>query len=88
MVLAVMLSLSTPALAQDSGRQFANGDAKSYIVIMADDAILAYDGGVAGYEATRPGKGNKVNPNSANGSTVKKWPEIQFVKTREFGSVF
>ena len=70
LVLSLTLSLSTPALAQDSGRQFANGDAKSYIVVMAGDPILAYEGGIAEYAATKPGKGEKVNPNSAH---VKKY---------------
>lgn len=73
MVLAVTLSLSTPVLAQDSGRQFANSDAKSYIVIMAGDPILAYEGGVTGYAATKPVKGDKVNPNSAH---VRKYEQF------------
>jgi subtilisin family serine protease len=73
MVLAVTLSLSTPALAQDSGRQFANSDVKSYIVIMAGDPIVAYKGGVTGYAATKPEEGKKVNPNSAH---VRKYEQF------------
>ena len=38
---------------------------KAYIVRMADAPVVAYDGGVAGLQATRPGKGQKINPNSA-----------------------
>src|SRR5262245_36655501 len=73
MVLAITLSLSTPVLAGNSGRQFATGNAKSYIVVMASDPILAYKGGIAGYAATKPGNGQKVNPNSAH---VKKYESL------------
>ena len=62
LVVLIALSLSTPAMAQESGRQFASGEAKSYIVVMAADAILAYDGGVAGYAATKPEEGKKSIP--------------------------
>jgi len=41
-----------------------------YIVQMAELPAIAYDGGRAGYAATKPGKGRKLNPNSAN---VKKY---------------
>lgn len=34
-----------------------------YIVRMADDPVAAYDGGIKGYRATRPGKNKKLNPN-------------------------
>jgi hypothetical protein len=73
LVVAIMLSLSTPALAQDNGRQFASGEAKSYIVIMQGSAVLAYDGDVEGYAATKPNRGEKVNPNSAH---VRKYEEF------------
>ncbi len=75
LVFVLALSLTTSALAQDGGGQFASDDAKSYIVIMAGDAILAYDGGVADYEATKPGKGHKVNPNSAHVRKYEKFLE-------------
>src|SRR5262245_20946076 len=37
-----------------------------YIVRMADLPVVAYAGGVAGLPATRPGRGSKIDPNSAN----------------------
>ena len=40
-----------------------------YIVQLEGDPVLAYDGGIRGYKATKPGKGKKINPNSAH---VKK----------------
>ena len=36
-----------------------------YIVQMADLPVVAYDGTIAGYQATKPAKGAKVNPQSA-----------------------
>ena len=41
-----------------------------YIVQLVGDPVLAYAGDISGYEATKPGKGQKVNPNSAH---VKKY---------------
>ncbi len=80
LVISLALSLTSPVLAQDTGRQFASGDAKSYIVLMADDAILSYDGGVPGYQATKPGEGDKVNPKSAH---VKKYEKFLETKHNE-----
>jgi len=41
-----------------------------YIVQLKGDPILAYEGDIRGYKATKPGKGKKINPNSAH---VKKY---------------
>jgi subtilisin family serine protease len=41
-----------------------------YIVIMERDPAVAYKGGITGHAPTRPGKGQKINPNSAH---VKKY---------------
>lgn len=38
---------------------------RAYIVQLADDPVTAYAGGVAGMAATKPAKGQKINPNSA-----------------------
>lgn len=59
-----------PAAAEDiqleavEGQQFTKTGL--YIVRMADDPVVAYDGGVQGIPATKPGKGQKMNPNSAH----------------------
>jgi subtilisin family serine protease len=37
-----------------------------YIIQMRDDPAIAYTGDVAGYKATKPGKGQKINPNNAH----------------------
>jgi subtilisin family serine protease len=41
-----------------------------YIVQLKDTPVIAYTGDVAGYAATKPGKGQKINRNSKN---VKKY---------------
>jgi subtilisin family serine protease len=44
-----------------------------YIVTMVDAPALAYEGGIPDVPATKPGKGGKINPNSAH---VKKFNEV------------
>ena len=60
---------------------FAQGEVKSdkkvYIVIMAQDPVIAYDGDVDGYEATEPDEGDKINTNSAH---VKKY--VKFLEKK------
>jgi len=36
-----------------------------YIVQMRDFPVVAYDGSISGYAATKPAKGEKIDPNSA-----------------------
>ena len=47
-----------------------SGEANIYIVQMQGNPVIAYEGDVSGYKATKPGKGQKINPNSAH---VKKY---------------
>ena len=47
-----------------------NKSSKTYIVQLSGEPIIAYEGGIKGYKATKPGKGNKVNPNNTH---VKKY---------------
>jgi subtilisin family serine protease len=39
---------------------------RGYIVHLRLDPVVAYDGGVAGLPATKPGKGKKINPAASN----------------------
>jgi hypothetical protein len=50
--------------------QKSHASAATYIVQLADDPAVAYEGGVAGLKATAPAKGEKINPNS---NEVKKY---------------
>jgi len=64
-VVTLSLSLVVPAGAQ-TAKGKADGLDKSpngiYIVRMADDPVVAYKGGVKGLKATKPDKGEKINP--------------------------
>jgi subtilisin family serine protease/plastocyanin len=78
-VMIAVLTLVVPTFAQgqvEASRAAvaAQGNTTSYIVFMADDPVIAYEGGVQGLPATKPGKGQKINPNSAH---VKKY--VQFL---------
>ncbi len=53
---------SSRAAAQPSGA--AQVAARAYIVQLAEPPVSAYDGGIQGLAATRPGKGKKINPNA------------------------
>ena len=43
---------------------------KTYIVQLTGEPAVLYDGGISGIPATKPAKGNKIDPNNAN---VKKY---------------
>lgn len=53
-----ILAMVVPTSAQE------NAEASSYVVLMAQDAIVTYGGDIAGYRATKPAMGEKINPNS------------------------
>ena len=63
---ALALFVPTTVLAKDGASQPARKNAKSYVVVLANDSIAVYKGDIAGYLATKPAKGDKVNPNSAH----------------------
>jgi subtilisin family serine protease len=66
-LLTLALALVAVSLA---GGATAAESAKSYIVVMEAAPAVAYEGGVSGLPATKPGKGKKINPNNDN---VKKY---------------
>lgn len=55
------------------GKQVQKGEYNSYIVVMELDPAIAYKGDIKKYPATKPGKGKKINPNSAH---VKKYAQF------------
>ena len=68
----VLAGLSGPApvvAAPGAGEAKALGKSKYsnsvYIVQMSGDPVVAYDGGIKGYAATRPRRGEKIDPYSA-----------------------
>ena len=73
LALITILVMVVPVSAQQPGRQVPDSPdagAKVWIVRMADAPVVAYDGSIPGLQATKPGNGQKINPNSAH---VKKY---------------
>lgn len=66
LVLVLSLSIVVTASGQAPAAPAAQGAQDSYVVLMVDDPAVAYEGGIPGYQATKPGKGQKINPNSAH----------------------
>jgi subtilisin family serine protease len=68
LVLVAILAMAIPASAQipKAANLRAGGDRDSYVVLMAADPAIAYEGDMRGLPATKPGKGGKINPNSAH----------------------
>ena len=69
--ISAVAALSVPVTASVAAPSaMANATAKSkytnnlYIVRMADAPVVAYDGTIKGLQATRPNKGQKIDPNS------------------------
>ena len=63
--LAVFLVVAVSAAAEEP-------DSELYIVMMDGAPVVAYDGGKVGLEATRPGKGEKLDPQDAK---VKRYAD-------------
>jgi len=75
-IFVMVLSMSTTALAQEAESSTAGQvETQSYIVIMELLPVIAYEGDISGYQATKPGKGEKVNPNSAHVRKYEKFLE-------------
>lgn len=76
MVVALATVLAVPAAGQNDPELSVPDDVLAgieankvpavYIVMLEDDPVVAYEGDIAGFPATKPGKGEKVNPNSAH----------------------
>lgn len=66
LVLAGLAPVSGATPTQLGPVESARGEAAVYIVQMAEDPVVAYDGGEAGLAPTRPARGEHINPNSAH----------------------
>lgn len=62
---ADLLAAATPTLA-DSTERAAKAHAKVYIVQMADNPVVSYQGTLPGLSATRPSAGSKIDPHAAD----------------------
>jgi len=75
-----ILAAAVPSFAQGSGLQVPDSELEGilgaknadnvYLVRMVEDSVVAYQGGIRGLPATKPAKGQKINPNS---SIVRKY---------------
>ena len=64
MVLALLVSPAVAAPGEPAGKVARNGGpSNNYVVRMVDAPVVAYDGGIPGYPATKPAKGQKIDPN-------------------------
>jgi subtilisin family serine protease len=57
---AGLAALAPPAIAAAAGKAPKNN---AYIVQLAEPPVAGYTGGIAGYAATKPSKGQKIDPN-------------------------
>ncbi len=73
-LLAVLAALLLFVASLEAARPAAE-PVDSYIVVMALDPVVAYDGEIQGLPATRPENGKKVNPNSARVKNYEKFLE-------------
>jgi subtilisin family serine protease len=76
----LFLSLALPVAAQEgvpgvAAEQATKGGKNAYIVRMALDPTITYDGSIQALPATKPGKGQKINPNSAHVKQYTKFLE-------------
>jgi hypothetical protein len=65
LVVGVLLAAAPPAVALQGGVPAKSVEASPngvYIVQMLDDPVIAYEGGVPGFAATKPAAGEKMNP--------------------------
>jgi hypothetical protein len=65
LVVGVLLAAAPPAVALQGGVPAKSVEASPngvYIVQMLDDPVIAYEGGVPGFAATKPAAGEKINP--------------------------
>jgi hypothetical protein len=53
------------AVSEDGAAKGKAARNNAYIVQLAEPPVVAYDGGIAGLAATKPAKGQKIDPNSA-----------------------
>ncbi|MFW6094757.1 MAG: S8 family serine peptidase, partial [Pseudomonadota bacterium] len=64
--LALALAFAALSAGAHAAKLLGKSDHDSYVVIMHPEPVIAYEGDIRGYPATRPGQGHKINPNSAH----------------------
>ena len=72
--MSVPTTVVIAAPAKAAADKFTN---KAYIVRLAEKPVVAYDGGIKGLQATRPRKGDKIDPNSPQVVEYKRFLEAR-----------
>ena len=80
---AIVLVIAVLAMVVPVAAKGPKAETGVYVVIMAADPVVAYEGGVEGMPATKPGKGGKINPNSAHVKQYEKFLEKDHNKVLE-----
>lgn len=72
---ALLAASAVPAMAQSvQGAKAKPGPANNaWIVQMAEKPVTAYDGGISGLKATKPRKGQKIDPNATDVTRYKSY---------------
>ena len=68
----ILGALAVGLFVMPAGSALSQAATNTYVVQMLADPVVAYDGGVSGLAATKPAKGQKINPNSSN---VKRYAD-------------
>lgn len=79
-LLTLLLVVSLLLIAAPVAAQRPEADESVYIVVMAADPVIAYEGDVSGLPVTKPGKGGKINPNSAHVTKYVRFLEKEHAK--------
>src|SRR5262245_11588767 len=66
LVLAGPLSVAQASRSASAASGATKTNSGVYIVRMLEDPVVAYNGGIPGLKATKPNRGQKIDPNSAN----------------------
>jgi hypothetical protein len=61
-----LITLVFPALSSGEPGKAKGPSNNAYIVRLIEAPVVAYDGTISGYRATRPAKGQKIDPNSGD----------------------
>ncbi|MFQ5554920.1 MAG: S8 family peptidase [Acidimicrobiia bacterium] len=76
-VLVALLALSLSVLAPLGAAQGAQEHTDVYVVVMANDPVITYDGHVSGFAATKPAKGEKADKDDLDVKRYEKYLRVR-----------